>query len=308
MFNNKLFDSLLSLILIYSLLSILVSIINEMINYYFKRRQKVLKESILKLLNDNYNISFGHIFYHHANIQAITKFKGRRKWAGLSHGSMKKVFPSYISSEMFASTLVDVIAGESARLRVVTPERDDKGNVMLDGTGRKIYRQAGDELPDDLLSKFRSGLQVMNPSPLRDTLKGFYDRAGGDLDKINAQIERWFNDYQDRVSGWYKVTQKNNTILLGFLVAVLLNVDSLHILHVLTLDDKLRNNLVAVSEQVADNYSKLSDSLKTDADAMLLTFSKVDRRERRQCENRHQHPRCEGLRPVPQHYPCVAEK
>ena len=280
MINNPIFDIAISMVLIFALLSVLVSILNEWFSHRFNRRSIMLRESILKILKDPHNLDYGELFFNHISIETISKVKPK-PWYNLlqlfgKKQPPKKLAPQYISASMFADVLIDVIADQARHSQKLIPARDDDGKIILDANGKKTYLPSGDAPVNSLDERFVMALTLMNPSPFNDMLKGYLDRAGGDLSKVKTSLESWFNDYMDRVSGWFKGKQRNKLLLLGFMVAILLNVDSLHLIKTLSLDDKLRDNLVASAEQVADNYDKLSDTLKSDISTQISLFKKAN--------------------------------
>lgn len=280
MMNIPFLDILLSLVFIYALLSILVSIINEMLSHYNEERGELLRTSILKLLSDDLNLQYGELFYSHPEIQRITAFKKRLSFLGLlpnPSGNKKKLTPSYISSERFALVLVDLIASQTPITQKVVVELNEAGQPVLDSHGRKTYRLA-EPLPSmTLIERFAVGLAAMNPSPLRDTLYGFYERSEGSIANLEGQLQKWFNDYMERVSGWYKSRQQKKSIFIGLAVAVLLNVDALHLIKTMSMDGVLRTKLVNQAMVTADNYVKLSDSARQDLGKMIATFSIEDK-------------------------------
>src|SRR5258708_5280665 len=78
----------------------------------------------------------------------------------------------------------------------------------------------------------------------------------------------------DRASGWYKSKQGNKLYVFGFLVAIGLNVDSLHLVKMISLDDTLRNNLVLTADKLTDKYNHLSDSAKQKTSELEALVSK----------------------------------
>ena len=95
--DNNILDIIISLVLIYALLSILVSILTEWFNKRQKTRGAFLKKSIFQLLNDPLNVNFGELFYNHYLIDGL-------------RNKTKKRNPQYISSKLFAEVIIDVIA------------------------------------------------------------------------------------------------------------------------------------------------------------------------------------------------------
>ncbi len=234
--DNNILDIIISLVLIYALLSVLVSILLEWWNNRTKARAAVLQESINRILNDSLNINFGDLFYNHYLI------------AGLSNPEKRP--PQYVSSKMFAEVLIDVIANRALHLQPV--------ETIITAEGKQF--KLGNAIPDKVLDRFKFSLEKLKPSPLIDTFQSFYSKAGGDYTALKQLIAEWYDDYQDRVTGLYKYRQRNKLLVFGFTVAIVLNVDSLHLVKMLSLDDNLRNNLVRTAEKVADQYNSLADS------------------------------------------------
>jgi hypothetical protein len=276
MINNPIFDIAISMILIFALLSVLVSILNEWVSHRNNRRSIMLRQSILKILKDPHNLDYGELFFNHLSIETISKVKPTPWYNVLNllgkKQPPKKLAPQYISASMFADVVIDVIAAQAQHSQKLIPAKDNDGKIILDATGKKTYLPQGDSPASGLNERFVTALSLMNPSPFNDMLKGYLDRAGGDMAKVKASLETWFNDYMDRVSGWYKGKQRNKLLIMGFIVAIFLNVDSLHLIKTLSLDDKLRDQLVANAEIVADNYESLSDSLKSDISTQINLF------------------------------------
>lgn len=237
--NNHILLILISLVFIYAVLSVLVSILTEWWNSYSKERGIFLKDAIYKLLKDPLNKDYGYLFYNHVTIAGLKSARDRN--------------PHYISSRMFAEVLIDIIAQQAIHERKV--------QMVIGPDGEKQYQIDSTEIPTDIMKRFQLGISKMNTSQFTDLMQSFLDKSMNeksepDYSKLKIHIEQWFNDYMDRVSGWYKTKQRKKFLLVGFVVAISLNVDSLHLLKVLSLDDDLRTRLVASAEQTVDNYKK----------------------------------------------------
>jgi hypothetical protein len=87
---------------------------------------------------------------------------------------------------------------------------------------------------------------------IRTSLLTLIDEAGNDINKARTNIEDWYNDAMDRVSGWYKRRVHKILIVIGFIAAALLNVDTINIAKTLWYNDTLRSSVAAA----ADNYVK----------------------------------------------------
>lgn len=136
----------------------------------------------------------------------------------LSKGTKK---PSYIPSRAFALTLVDLI-GQSKK----------HGSFLsID----KIRAAVAGNLPGD--------------SELRNILQLFLDDAGKDTEKVLANIEAWFNASMDRVAGWYKRKIQIITFVVAVAIVGALNADTLQIVRTLSVDDAVRQIIVAQAEE-----------------------------------------------------------
>jgi hypothetical protein len=100
-------------------------------------------------------------------------------------------------------------------------------------------------------------------------------------------VEALFNQTMDRATGWYKRQAQNLSLAIGFVVAVLLNADSIHVASQLWSNKALQDGLVkaadgfsasasdavksecasAESQVCSDSIAKLGSQLRTLADA-----------------------------------------
>jgi hypothetical protein len=129
-------------------------------------------------------------------------------------------------------------------------------------TTAQAARQAADEAAyklapsaSSLLTEARAKVaDVQNevvPPALKAALLALMDNAGTDLNKAQANLEQWFNDAMDRVSGVYKRKSQVWVLVIAILVTVFANVDSLQIADSLSRDKALRESLVAAAPELA---------------------------------------------------------
>jgi hypothetical protein len=76
--------------------------------------------------------------------------------------------------------------------------------------------------------------------------------AKGDVGAFQRNLEQWYNDAMDRVSGWYKRYTQRALIVIGLLLAIALNVSSVRVARTLWLDRDARQAMV----NSAGNYAK----------------------------------------------------
>ena len=125
--------------------------------------------------------------------------------------------PSYIPRDKFALALLDL---------KVKPAIDAVGEQL-----RTIPRTI-DNLPR---------------GQVRDTLDLLWREAKTDIDRFRKNVEGWFDDSMERVSGWYRRLTQAMLLGLGVLLAVGLNVNAVTVAQRLWTDAPLR---AAVVEQV----------------------------------------------------------
>lgn len=89
------------------------------------------------------------------------------------------------------------------------------------------------------------------PAELKSALLALLDNAGSNLTKAQTNLEQWFNDAMDRVSGVYKQKSQTWVVCIALVVTVLANVDSLQIADTLSHDKAVRESLVAAAPELA---------------------------------------------------------
>lgn len=218
MFNSATLDVVIGLVLLYSLLAILASTINEFLASLAEWRSKNLEIGLRNLLdgNDAAGAALLDRFYEHPLIRGLHT---RRFFAPGGPNSSKK--PSYIPARLFVSALEDILLPTD--------------------------RQAGPQTLQDL----RASASALPPGDTRDALIALLDGAGGDLKKGREAIEHWFDDAMDRLSGWYKRQVQVIIFVISLATAFALNADTLTITNTLIHNPEIRAFVVARAEQVA---------------------------------------------------------
>jgi len=152
--NNNILMILISLVFIYAVLSILVSILVEWVNYLTKERGKHLRDSIHNLILDEKNAIMGEKFYNHIMINGLQSLRNR--------------LPAYISSGMFSEALVDIIALQAEK-EGVTP--NNQLTEEVDENNKPVKQ---------MMLRFEKGVNAMEPSDFKKLLQSFVDKSGKD--------------------------------------------------------------------------------------------------------------------------------
>jgi hypothetical protein len=113
-------------------------------------------------------------------------------------------------------------------------------------------------------------LRVTNPA-LRLTLSSLFigieeaSAAGGDcLQLLRANIESWFNDSMDRLSGRYKRKAQLTTFLIGLGIAAVMNVDTINISNQLWREPIVRQAINANASQLLQQSGQTAPPALTD--------------------------------------------
>jgi hypothetical protein len=129
--------------------------------------------------------------------------------------------PQYVSGKTFARALVDLLV-----------PADPEGPVPAAEEIGKL-RDAVLKLPEEL--------------PLRRQLLIFLARATTTVDDFERAVEQWYDEQMAKMAGWYKRWARVILGVVGFLVAVAINVDTVQVGHALYVDAPLQQAVVATA-------------------------------------------------------------
>ena len=241
-------DVAIGLFFIYLILSLLVSGIQELIATVLEWRAKQLKEAIKIILGDNeandpsakQAQKIANELWNHPLIRSLNQRKILRGSVG----------PSYISSKMFAATLLEIIQTDydfNASGTIDDIVESIKENKKLDPEiQRRIYSIA-------LIAQRKASASE----------KG--------IKSLEKEIRIWFDQSMERASGVYNRNVKGVTLLIGFLVTLAINADTFHILERLNKDAALRSSINQVATKiVAENKEPTLDTINSYLDNITM--------------------------------------
>jgi hypothetical protein len=230
MFGSSVLDIAVGLLSVYLIVSLVCTAANETIASMLGWRAATLREGIRNLLDgpDPKVVEWANKFYGHPLIQGLSR-------AG--H------LPSYVPSRTFALALMDL----------VLPQGLDKKTSTAEDLRRAVEASP---CPASL----KQVLAVLIDESERSGAAGETLRLRGvmDMDKLDTlfnhlhqQIELWFDNSMERVSGWYKRRVQACTLTVAVVLCVGLNVDTVLIARHLSRDSALRSAIVAQAQQLA---------------------------------------------------------
>ncbi len=227
MFNSGILDVVLGLTFVFLLLSLVCTAVNEWIEAFLKKRSATLEQGLREMLNDPEGTGLACDVYTHPLIYSL--YRGEYDPKG-----NKKLLPSYIPAKNFAIALTDIVLSK---------------NRAEDGSALPI---------EAAISKLE------NPK-VRGALLSLTQQAEGNLNKTRKNIEEWYDSGMDRVSGWYKRHVQRVTLTVAFLIAIALNVDTIHIATRLSYDVAMRDSLVAAVQSYANSSASSATGMSMPA-------------------------------------------
>jgi hypothetical protein len=102
------------------------------------------------------------------------------------------------------------------------------------------------------VADLRSAAEKFPNPAVSKALLALLDAAGDDVTRARHNIEEWFDSSMDRVSGWYKRRSQQFLLVIGVLLAVVGNVDSINIVNTISHDSGKREALVAEAREYAN--------------------------------------------------------
>jgi hypothetical protein len=222
MFGLDMLDVAIGIAFVYLLISLLCSAIVEGAEAVLKRRSSDLERGIGELLHDPSLLSR---LYNHPLINGL--FKGTYK-PGMRN------LPSYIPSRSFSLAIMDLlISPDASRHQGVAGAAGPR-------TGAVSTTALVDGMTDDPLA-----------DQARHAVLTLVNAAAGDAQKARENIEFWFDTAMDRVSGGYKRRAQRALFIIGLLVAIGMNIDTVRILRELMTNKSKREAVVAIASSYA---------------------------------------------------------
>ncbi|HPH37906.1 MAG TPA: hypothetical protein PL108_09610 [Sediminibacterium sp.] len=208
---NAYLDTAIAVILVVVIFSVIAYVIQELIAANLEYRGKMLKNSIMLLLDgQNATTKIADAIYNHPQIKKLKESAGK--------------LPSYVPSANFALAIIDEVA-------------------------KKAPAATG----NDLFTEFKNGINAFaGAGGDLNTLLTNYINTSSDLKELQANIEKWYNEYMDRVSGWYKKSTRLTLRVIAVIIAIGFNVDLIKVAQEINSNDNLRASLVSSADKLAD--------------------------------------------------------
>ena len=191
MFNSTILDVVAGLLFTFLTVSLVASTVTEAMASLLGWRAALLLRGVKSLLNDPKFDGLAKAIYNHALVNAQASGIAQTQQALTAK-------PSYIEPQHFAGALIDLME-------------------KLPAT------------PSETQTQIQAAIAGLPDPQLRQTLQWFYSRADRNITDFQNEIATWFDASMSRLSGLYKRWMQVSSFAVGLSVAVLLNVDALHV-------------------------------------------------------------------------------
>jgi len=223
----------IGLALVFTLVALICSIVNEWISAMVEKRGNLLWEGIENLVGQELR---GDICGHQLMQGLVRKPTWFDAIVKRLLPRIDRAKPSYVPTEMFVATLLDIIGARAAA----------GGNPHVAG-----------QLPTTFAG-LQTAIQNANgvPDNVKQALLALVNNAGSgaqdELAKAKKYIGDWFDAGMGRVTGWYKRWSQLVLILVGLGVAFFLGVDCIAIAKRLWTDPVVRERVAEAGKEFVE--------------------------------------------------------
>ena len=249
MSQNAAIDIAIGLVLMYLLLSLSCTVINEYIAARLNLRSKSLEVGLRQLLDDP---ALRDAFYEHGLVagtkNALTKARDM-PLAGSAQTAQPAAAPAPPPAVGAQAAQPSAVPARptAATQSGQHPAYVSTNTFVLGLVGGLCAKQLapGQSIPS--FADVQTAIQNLPPSNIKDALVTSLTVAQGNFDQFRRHVATWFDDSMDRLSGAYRRHLKFVSIVVGCVVAVILNADTFAVGRALWADAALRAQMVQVA-------------------------------------------------------------
>lgn len=116
----------------------------------------------------------------------------------------------------------------------------------------------------DEFEQLYANINLITNQKLQETLTTLVDAADGKIERVQTNVETWFNNTMESCQAWYKRQAQLITLIIACMLPVLMNVDSVLIFNSLSTDDDVRTTVV----NAAEGLTTTQEGQQTDVEAV----------------------------------------
>ena len=271
MFNSIALNVVISLVFIFLLYSLLATTINEGIAAMFNLRAKKLEKAIKRMLDDG--VVSHHNFWTFTGDFIVGIFKRLKNFFLLFSFKKPKSKEAMSLVESFYDHLGIKYLGEnkiSNKPSYISPEFFSK--ALTD-----VLKEKANDPAASSIKQLQDGIEALkNTNETKKLIQSLLADANNDVEKFKTLLEDWFNETMNRTSGWYKKQSQKITFLVGFVLAVAFNVDTVSIVKKLSNNPDSAKALADVAAQYVKTHKDSTQHLSpADSATAQMLFDKA---------------------------------
>ena len=200
--------------------------------------------------------------------QGIDKALDEGKFEDLLKGVLRKVNQSKLVPEAARAELL-ALANDSGRKK-----------ASLEAQAKDFFQKYPNTSPVLYLHLGIEALKLKGEQHLADSLRLIVKDAeaslatdGDYLNTVLTKTENWFDHTMDRLEGWYKRRTGRIALVVGILLALVLNVDTFQVATALWKEPALRQTIVAQAEKVTPEQLESEFGASGDLTTQVRQFS-----------------------------------
>lgn len=244
-----LIEACIGLFFLYLILSLIASFVLELIAAAAKMRAKKLIKAIESIFDESPDDSNKSELY-----KAFFDHPLYKQLCNPQKGEEPRRPPSYIEPSTFVEIIISILS-----------------------TNNLTYQSISSEAVDSAIKQGQN-------EAFKETLHYYLKKTGGDIEELRKELENWFNNIMNRVSGWYKRKTQRLLFAIGLVMAIFLNVNSIYVFESLLKDNATRELVVEQAVDFKENRAQTllslaqikADSSKNDAEKLTATLNAMD--------------------------------
>lgn len=283
MFNSVVLNVFIGIAFIYLLYSLYTTIIMELINSFLGLRARNLAYTLKRMLKDEKDLKKSDVwnylrrfwntilsFLGNSNLlkksDFYTDFINQPAIKYLSSGGIIKR-PSYMHAKNFSKALLDVLKAD------LTKEERKNPVVAIEKKIIEYFKVENEGNTEPSISS-ETGKYILNL--LHD--------ANDDVEKFKIHLEEWYDTTMERSKGWFRKKTQTILLIVGFILAVAFNVDTIQIINKLSKDENAQEQIVQLAtayveenQDIIDNLNalKITDSIGVHDSVLLLKIDEL---------------------------------
>jgi len=269
MLGSQVIDIALGLVLVFLLMSLVLTAVQESLEAWLRYRAGDLNRAIFDLLQNDHALL--RKFYDHPLVFALHRSGiGTQSSVIAVRRLLKERSPEIVrqneqkdadarDGKPQGEAGVPLEAGGQKAEGVVAGE----ARVPSAREGQKARKELPSYIPRETFSTvlrdlFEQG--EVKHERLVQAYEAVSRLSGGSADRIRLELESWYDGAMDRASGWFKRRTQFSLFVLGLASALLLNINAVVIAQHLATDQQARQYVTSFAERITSENDPVPDT------------------------------------------------